>query len=248
MTTAAIVIGLIAVFCGAVLQRISGIGVGLVAAPVFTLLAGPQLGVFVTNTATIISGLLIGLAVLSEVDWKRFGFLAGFAVLGAWPAALLVRDANPAILTIFIGGIVLIALMTTFSAPRLPQVLSSALTAAAGITASFLNTTAGVSAPAMVIYARVSRWPQRSFAATMQPTFMALAILSVTTKLIAGVEVVESLPPWWFFTALVAAVIAGVAVGSAAARRVSAAGMRRVAVVLVTLGALATVVRGIILL
>lgn len=246
MTTAAIVFGLIAVFCGAVLQRISGIGVGLVAAPVFTLLAGPQLGVFVTNTATIISGLLIGLAVLSEVDWKRFGFLVGFAVLGSWPAALLVRDADPAVLTIFIGGIVLVALMTTFSAPRLPQVTSSALTAATGITASFLNTAAGVSAPAMVIYARVSRWPQRSFAATMQPTFMMLAIMSVVTKLVAGVGVVGDLPPWWFFVALVAAVIAGIAVGSAAAQRVSSSGMRRVAVVLVSLGALAAVVRGII--
>lgn len=248
MTTAAIIAGIVAVFAGAVLQRISGIGVGLVTAPILTLLAGPQLGIFVTNTATIMSGLLIGLAVLSEVDWKRFGIMAGFAIVGSWPAALLVRDANPAALTIFIGGIVLVALGTTFGTPHLPKVTSNALTAATGMVASFLNTTAGVSAPAMVIYARVSRWPQRSFAATMQPTFMVLAIFSVATKLIAGIGVVDQLPPWWFFACLAGSVLLGIAVGGAAAKKVTPAAARRLAVVLVSIGAVLTVVRGAVLL
>lgn len=38
----------------------------------------------------------------------------------------------------------------------------------------------------MVIYARISRWDQRSFAATLQPIFMTMGALSVVMKLWTG--------------------------------------------------------------
>ncbi|MCQ9368012.1 sulfite exporter TauE/SafE family protein [Brevibacterium sp. 50QC2O2] len=239
---------IVAVLIGVILQRLSGTGVGLVVAPVLTLLLGPALGVFVTNTATIVSGFLIMLAVFHEVDWKRYLIIAPAALVGAFPAAALVGHTDPAWLDIIIGVIVVIGLLLTFGVPRLPHLSSSALTGAAGIIGGFLNTTAGVAAPAMVIYSKFARWNQRSFAATMQPTFMTMGIFSVTVKLLTGTVTTAQLPPWWILPIIVATVLVGMWIGGAVAKVVTMGTARGTAVVLAGLGGVVTIVRGVFLL
>lgn len=248
MSLVIVLIAAVAIFAGAVLQRVSGTGVGLVVAPTLTLLIGPHLGVFLSNATTIVSGLLIMFAVLHEVDWKRYAIIAPAAAIGAIPAAFMVRDLSAAWLNIFIGSVVLFALAITFGLPTLPRMKSRTLTAAAGMVGGFLNTSSGVAAPAMVIYSKLSGWGQRSFAATMQPTFMTLGVLSVGSKLAAGSFDYSALPPWWFFVMVVAMVIVGMQAGGFAARKISMLLARRVAITLAGLGALVAVIRGIVML
>ncbi|MYM19269.1 TSUP family transporter [Brevibacterium sp. 5221] len=248
MTAAVILIAVAAVFVGSTLQRLSGTGVGLVVAPTLALAMGPHVGVFVANSTTVISGFLIMLAVIREVDWKRFWILAVCAALGAFPAALLVRDLSSAWLNIVVGAVVLFALALTFGMPRLPRLTSSALTAAAGIVGGFLNTSAGVAAPAMVIYARFARWEQRSFAATLQPTFMTMGILSVAAKLSVGATTIDQLPPWWLLPIIVITVLLGIWLGGRLARRVPAPQARRLAIALAGLGGAVAIVRGALML
>ena len=89
-----IAIAAVAVVVGATLQRLSGMGVGLVVAPTLALLLGPQLGVYVTNATTVCSGVLIMLTVLRDVDWKRWAVFAGVGLVGSIPGALLVRELS----------------------------------------------------------------------------------------------------------------------------------------------------------
>lgn len=248
MSATVLVVIVLAVFIGATLQRLSGTGVGLVVAPTLALAMGPHVGVFVANSTTVISGFLIMLAVFREIDWKRYLIIAPTALLGAIPAAFLVRDLSSPWLNIVVGTVVLFALSLTFGLPRMPHLRSSTLTAAAGMVGGFLNTSAGVAAPAMVIYAKLSRWEQRSFAATMQPTFMTMGILSVATKLAVGATTISQLPPWWMLPVVVAGVVLGIGVGGRLARKVSAQGARSVAVTLAGLGGIVAIVRGVTML
>lgn len=241
------VIAFLAVLVGATLQRLSGTGVGLVVAPCLALAMGPQLGVFLANSTTVVSGFLIMFAVLKDVDWRRWALFVVVGLAGALPGALLVRELSAGWLDIVIGGVVLLALVLTFSVPRVPHVTGGrlpALTATAGAVGGFLNTASGVAAPAMVMYSRFARWPQRDFAATMQPTFMMFGLVSVLMKVFTGATTVEQLPHPGLFGAIVLAVVAGIRLGGLLARRVSATKARRVAIALAGAGALSALVRG----
>ncbi|WP_026820612.1 sulfite exporter TauE/SafE family protein [Arthrobacter castelli] len=248
MTTGIVIAAVIAILVGSTLQRLSGTGVGLVVAPVLALLIGPALGVFVTNSTTVVSGFLIMLAVIRDVNWKRYLIFMPMALLGAIPAAFMVREVDAAWLNIVIGSVVLISLALTFGTPRVPHVRTHALTGATGLVGGFLNTSAGVAAPAMVMYSKFSRWNQRSFAATMQPTFMTMGIFSVGTKLAVGATTIEQLPPWWLFPIIVVTVIAGIRIGAWLAKKVSMDAARRVAITLAGMGGAVAVIRGMAML
>jgi uncharacterized membrane protein YfcA len=243
-----IAIAAIAVVVGATLQRLSGMGVGLVVAPTLALLLGPQLGVYVTNATTVCSGFLIMLTVLREVDWKRWAIFAGVGLVGSIPGALLVRALPSGWLSVVIGAVVLGALLLTFTSPRVPHVTGRGvppLSTAAGVLGGFLNTAAGVAGPVMVIYGRFVRWPQRDFAATMQPTFAFFGLASVATKTATGAVGVDMLPPLSLFAALVVAVVVGIWLGTVLSRRVTSEGARRLAVILAGAGALSALGRGV---
>lgn len=242
------IIGL-AVLVGTVLQRISGTGVGLVVAPVLSLIIGPALGVLVTNMTTMISGFLIMLAVWSRIDWRRYWLVAPLAVVGAVPGAWLVAQLSAGWLSIILGSIVVVALLLTVSLPRLPRWEGRIPGLIAGVIGGFFNTTSGVAAPVMVIYARVSDWGQQGFAATMQPIFMTMGAASVVAKLSMGSvgEVTGGgLDLLWLFAVIVAVVVLGIFMGGLASRVVSVQAARTLALTLAGLGGAAAIIRGVL--
>lgn len=238
------VVALVAILVGTVLQRLSGTGVGLVCAPVLALLLGSAPGVLVTNATTTVSGFLIMLSVRRFVDWRRAAVICLAAVPGAIAGALVVRALPAAWLQVVIGGVVLLGVLLTVATPRLPDVRSRFALATAGTVGGFLNTAAGVAAPAMVIYSRLSRWEQRSFAATLQPVFMTMGFLSVTSKTLLGAAPVT--PPAWVLPAVVLTVLLGALLGGIAAARVRTEHARALALVLAGTGAAVTLVRGVL--
>lgn len=233
-----------AVILGAVLQRVSGMGVGLVVSPTLTLILGPVAGVLLTNLATIVSGALIALTLRRDIDWRRYRHLAPLIVVGSIPGALLVGAADRAWLEVIIG-VALIGTLLTTALVRIPPVSGPVPAAVAGTAGGFLNTAVGVAAPAMLVYAQATNWQQRSFAATLQPIFCTMGVVSVVTKVGLGAAPVSGLPPLWVIGVIVAMVPIGICLGGLVARRVAPAVGRRVAVVVVTAGAVGLLVRGI---
>ncbi|WP_460689781.1 TSUP family transporter [Nesterenkonia suensis] len=237
-----------AVLIGTVLQRVSGSGVGLVVAPVLSILLGPGLGVLITNMTTMVSGFLIMLAVWPRIDWARYRVLGPVTVIGAIPGAWLVGQLSAGWLSIILGAIVLCALLFTVTLPQLPRWEGRATGVVGGILGGFFNTTSGVAAPVMVIYSRLSRWDQQAFAATMQPLFLTMGTASVVTKLLVGsVEEVGqtgALHLGVLFPGIVVTVLLGILLGGRLARIVSPAQARTVALALAGLGALGALARG----
>lgn len=234
------------VVVGALLQRVSGAGVGMVVAPVLALLIGPAYGVLATNAVTIMSGLFLTIAMWRQIDWRRWRMLAGMGVIGVIPGAWLVATLSAAWLQIVVGGVVLLGIVTSVSLRHLPPAPVRSTTLAAGLLGGLCNATAGVSAPVMVIGARMTRWDQHAYAATMQPTFLAFGIASVVAKLAVGVGGAGAWPSAWLLPTAMVAVVVGALIGAPLARRISASSARRLALVVAGVGAAVAVLRGLL--
>lgn len=241
-----VLLAVAAVLLGCTLQRTSGMGVGLVVSPALVLVIGPAQGVLLTNVTAVASAALITLAARSDIDWRRFAGIAPVVVLGSVPAALLVREAGPGWLEVIIGVVLLVSVSGTTLLPRLPQVPTLPAGLSAGVLGGFLNTAVGVASPAYLVYARVTSWDQRGFAATLQPLFLTMGLVSILVKAAFG-SVPEADPSSWpLLVAVIGAVPVGVVLGGVLSRRVPVHVARRLAVVVVVLGAAGTLVRGVV--
>lgn len=245
-TEIGVLLAIAAVLLGCTLQRTSGMGVGLVVSPALVLVIGPAQGVLLTNVTAVVSAALLTITAWSDVDWSRFARIAPVVVVGSVPAALLVREAPPGWLEVIIGVVLLISVGGTTLLPRLPQMPALPAGISAGVIGGFLNTAVGVASPAYLAYARVTHWNQRAFAATLQPLFLTMGLVSVVTKSLLGSVSDADLSSWPLLVAVIGAVPVGVVLGGVLSRRVSVTTARRLAVGVVVLGAAGTLVRGIV--
>lgn len=237
--------GALAIVVGACLQRIAGLGTGLVVAPVLSLLMGPVAGVLLTNITTTISGFLIMMTVFKRVEWRKAAEILAWAIPGAIAGALLVRITPAAWLTVIVGTVVLLALIGTFSLPKLPEAHGHWLTGIAGGLGGISNAIAGVAGPILVIYAALTRWEQRPFAATLQPIFFGMGFLSAASKFAFAGTSVGDLSWALVIAGITAAVLLGIGIALVLERRVPASRARTLAILLAGLGAIAAIARGL---
>lgn len=100
----------LAVFAGTALQRTSGMGLGLIAAPALSLIIGPISGILLVNVLATINAASNTYAMREHVDWGRFAPIGASLVLGAVPGAFLIRAVSPDLLLVVVGALLLIAL------------------------------------------------------------------------------------------------------------------------------------------
>lgn len=247
MSTAAIVL-VLAVLIGAVLQRITGMGVGLIAGPVLSVVLGPAAGVTVVNGLSTVNAVNNAWAVRKRTDWRRFAFLAGGLVLGSLPAVFVVMMIDGPWLLITVGVLVLLALAVTMFQPdqarlsehsRVPMLI-------AGAAGGFMSTVAGIAAPAFTVYARLTGWDYRDFVATLHPVIMVVNTLSFLLKIVilGGLDVGGL--PWWLWAVTIAAIFVGAWFGDRLYDRISSEGTRKIATVLAFAGAVTLVVNGVL--
>ncbi|WP_043499041.1 TSUP family transporter [Georgenia sp. SUBG003] len=240
--TAALVL---AVLVGAVMQRVTGMGFALVAAPFVILALGPSAGVLVIAALGVLAALVVLGRVRADVDWPTLGRLLPGALLGiaAGTAAAAVLDAAWA--QVAAGALIIAGLIgsaVVVRARTLPR--SLVVVSATGLASGAMGVVAGVSGPAMAVLAVLTRWDTVRFAATMQPYFVLTGLFTVAARLLVepGVGGRLGVVTW----ALIAAALgAGVALGELVAKRLSAAAAHRLVVVLAAAGALATIADGV---
>jgi uncharacterized membrane protein YfcA len=244
--SALVVLGVVVAFVvGAGLQRIAGMGLGLVAAPSLSLMLGPVAGVTMSNLGAIVAAALILGAMRAHVDWGRFARIGPLIAVGAVAGALVVREVDPAWLDVVLGASVLLALALSLGLQARVRVRGTPAAVAAGVVSGFLNTTSGVAAPVMAIYALATRWDQRSFAATLQPIFLVANTASVVAKAALGATPEPGLLPWWIWPVVVLAVLVGVGTAGLVARRVPPGRARSLAIGIALTGGVLALGRGI---
>ena len=146
-----------AVAVGACLQRISGMGVGLIAAPVLSLLLGPVDGILLVNLLAVINAATNTWGMRADVDWKKFAPIALALVFGVVPGTWVVANAPTNVLLVLVGALLLLALsVVTLGKRYVPRVEGVVPAALSGAIGGFMNTLAGVAGPAITVYAAVS--------------------------------------------------------------------------------------------
>lgn len=234
------------VVMGSCLQRVSGMGLGLVGGPLATLLLGPVEGIMVVNVLAFINAILTTYTARQDVDWKKFSLIAPVMVLGSVPAALLITKIDTATLLIIVGGALLIALgVVSFGRKFIPPLNGKGPAISAGIIGGFTNTLAGVAGPVVTVYAQAAKWPQHVYAATLQPIFLVGGLVSVVAKLSVGAGGFEHVT-WLIWPAGILGMFIGLFLGSKIAHRVPREKARILSLSVAGLGALSALIRGII--
>jgi uncharacterized membrane protein YfcA len=245
--TVAVVL-IVAVLIGALLQRITGMGLGLVAGPVLSVTLGPAAGVTVVNGLSVVNAANNAWAVWARTDWRRFAYLAGGLVLGSVPAAFVVTAIDGPWLLLTVGLLVMVALSVTIvktdrlavsPRARVPMIVT-------GVAGGFMSTLVGIAAPAFTIYSRITGWDYRDFVATLHPVILIANAVSFIVKLIVlgGVDV--SGLPWWIWVVALVTIFIGAWFGDRLNDRMSSEGMRKLATLLAFAGAITLLVQGII--
>lgn len=229
-----------AVFLGAATQRISGMGFALVASPFVVALLGPFEGVVLINLLGAVTAFTLFLTTWRRVEYRRVGLLLAPAVVAALPGALVARFVPSAILSIVVGGLVVLTLAGSFFAVSNVRMMGRGGAVLAGGISGFMSASAGVGGPAISAYAIAIRWPQPAFAVTVQPYFCALAITSLVFK--------GALPQlaWTDWVACGIALVVGIVAGHFLARVVPPRVARVMVVALAFAGAAVIIVKGLL--
>jgi len=235
----------IAVLVGAAAQRISGMGFALVAAPVLALLLGPFDGVLVVNLCGALSAAALTARVWRGIEWRRFATLVVPAMVALVPGAVIAATLRGPTLQITAGVFLICALTASLAAARLQARARSGPTAiVTGAASGLMSAVAGTSGPPMTIYAVLTRWDQRAFAATLQPFFVVLGVSSFVGKSVLAGGIPTEYSPW-LWGAVVLSMAVGLLVGDVVARRIDPRVARMAVIVISYVGGLVVVFGGI---
>lgn len=225
------------VAAGAVTQRVTGIGFALVASPLLVLAAGPFQGVVLANVLGLLVSLVVLAATWRDVELGRAVLLA-VPALAMVPLGAVVAKRVPApVLMVLVGTMVLLALLAVQLTSRAPVLRGVPGTVAAGASSGFMNVTAGVGGPAIVLYAISTDWSHRKFVATFQLYALLINLASLIAK--GGIRVSSLV-----LTTSILALAAGLTGGHFLSRRLGGTSARQLVIAVAAIGATAIIAKG----
>lgn len=245
VTTGIFLIVLFSILLGAVAQRIAGLGFALLIAPFLVIILGPHEGVILVNICGVVSSTLIVGRVWKDIDWNMFRWLAIPSLFGSVPGSVAAVMLPSAPLSVTVGAVVLVALSVSLVLQRSSVVVKgNTPKVVAGFTAGLTNSMAGVGGPAVSAYALLSRWPQRQFAATLQPFFVVIGLMTLIVKLSLDPTDAPALI-WWMWLAIGVVIVLGIFTGEKLGRFIKDDHARFFVIVIAFLGAGAALVKGL---
>lgn len=234
---------LIAIFLGGMAQRATGMGLALVAAPFIVVALGPAAGVVVANLLGVVGSAMVYARVRHAVDWRMLRLMLPAALVGVAAGTALAEVLPEAWAQVFIGALVLVALLvSSFAAferlERTPKV-----TAVASAVSGATSALAGIGGPAMAVLRILTRWEHLSFTATLQPFFFGISTVVVLARVSVNPGAWPDLGWGWLLIAF--AMATGIALGDVVARRLSARVLNASITIVAALGAVWTMLDGI---
>lgn len=229
------IIGLVVL--ASALQRLTGVGFAMMMAPFLVVMIGPHGGVMLTALLSVVAPLLVMPLVWRDIEWHKLAILAPVAVLVMPFFGWLAETTPQGPLYIVVAVLVILGLSASLIVSRIDTVVNGPLTQSlTGLGVGGGVILAGVGGPAMTIYAVLSRWEIRSFAATMQPLWALMSVGTFLTKLsFSGNEVPDF--SWWFWVGSLTAIVLGIGVATVVRVWVDDQLARRIVIVLAFVGA-----------
>jgi len=228
----------VVLFFGSLIQRVTGMGLALVASPFLVLLLGSVTGVQTLQVVGLGVCLASAITLWPDVNVRLAVLLLGSSCIGLVPGTLIARSLPASWLSILIGTVTLAALACTVFLRRSSLFVGARGTGIAGALSGFMNVTAGVGGPPIVIYANSTDWDYREYLATVQLYFAGLNVLSLLAR---GVP---DLPAAGWAVAAGSSV-AGLVIGSRLSATINESSAKKAVFAIACVGSLATVVRGV---
>lgn len=169
------------VLVGALVQGLVGLGVGLVAAPVVTLLAPDLMPV-----TLLFVGLMLPMITLlrehHDIDWRGLGWSLPARVPGTALGVWLVATVDARGLGVAVGLMVLLSVVVTYRAVRLPVMPTTLV--GAGFVSGVTGTATSIGGPPMAVLYQHA--PAARIRSTLAVYFLLGALLSLTGLALAG--------------------------------------------------------------
>jgi uncharacterized membrane protein YfcA len=228
----------VVLFFGSLIQRVTGMGLALVAAPFLVLILGTVIGVQTLLVVGLGVCLASAITLRADVNIRRAILLLATSVVGLIPGTLIARALPASWLGILIGTVTLAALASIVFLRKSSLFVGARGTGIAGALSGFMNVTAGVGGPPIVIYANSINWNYREYLATVQLYFAGLNVLSLFAR---GVP---ELPASGWAVAAISAV-AGIIIGNRLSKTINESIAKKAVFAIAFIGSLATVIQGI---
>ncbi len=225
------------VFVGASAQRVTGMGFALVASPFLVLVLGPGNGVPLTIALGTVATVAVLVQVWRDVEPRTAVLLLVPALVGILPGRWVAERLPPPALAMVIGVLVIAAVLSMVASERAHVLTGWPGAVVAGLVSGFMNATAGVGGPAIVLYALSTKWRHEAFVATIQVYFLGLSVATLV-----ALDPIKL--PWEGWLAALVGLALGLVAGTRVARHVSADQARTAVVGLALVGAAAIVLQG----
>lgn len=239
MATIVLILCCAAVFLGALAQRTTGLGFALVASPLLIAALGPVEGVALGNLLSACICLVVLSRVWRDVLWRPLFLLSVPAAitvpLGAW----VVKNTPTTALAVLVGCLALIAVLIVALSRQSFLLPGRSGAILSGGVSGFMNATAGVGGPVIVIHAISERWPHAVFLGTGQVFFLFINVLSLWSKGVPDANL-------WLWLGVALSLIGGAVAGEFAARHISAKTARALVLVLASVGSVSVIIRGLL--
>lgn len=227
------------VLVGAGMQRLTGMGLTLVASPLLVLLLGANNGVSLLMALGFASSITLVITLWRKVEVRTAGKLFVPALVGLVPGAWLIRVLPAPVLSIVLGVLVVVAILASVASERARVFKGTPGLLSAGFLSGFMNAISGVGGPPVVLYALSTGWPQESFVATLQLYFTGISLATLGAR---GWPVLD----WTVWAIAFGALAIGLFLGNVLTRRVSAGAARVLMIAIALAGAIATIVKGVV--
>jgi uncharacterized membrane protein YfcA len=224
---------------GAATHAVTGLGFSIVCVPAFTLVYGGRDGVRLANVLTLGVNALVLAREGRHADLRRVATLLAPATATAAVAAVAVHRANPDVLSVIAGTLVLAAVAALALGKRAPALSGTGGAVLAGAMSGAMNVVAGIGGPTVASYASNADWPAERLRPTLASYFLGLNAVSVAARgaprISAGLLIA-------FAVAMLVGFLAGVVWRSA----IDARKLQRITLLLAGAGAVAAIVKGIL--
>lgn len=240
-----ILLVLVVVTIGAMVQGLAGAGFGMVSVPTLVWYFGAIDGITWANLMAIIVAFSLLGANWDLVEWQKVFYL----FLGAAPAIVLsvlyLKSIPEHILHLVLGTLMLLMVSISVFAFSFPPISGRISLTTTGFLAGTMSTAVAQSGPLMTAYAQASRWPQKSFAATMQPFFLLMNIVVIPSKLLLGLNQNMGRVLGWEFPVILSGILVGTLLVRFIKDVVSARSARKLAILVAFIGSILVILEGI---
>jgi uncharacterized membrane protein YfcA len=228
----------VAVLLGSTVQAVVGLGVGLVAAPVITLLA-PQLMPGVLISLAFVLPIITLVEERRDIDWFGLNWSLPARVLGTGLGVWVVATFTADQLGVFIGTIVLLAVLLTWHAVTVP--VNRGTLAAAGFVGGVTGTATSIGGPPFALL--YQHRPHRQIRTTLAVYFLIGAGISLVGLMLSGELTRHQVAVG---ALLLPAVVLGVVVGSPLRRLLPTHRVRSAVLLVSAASALVLVLRSLL--